>query len=384
MDTDYMLITKVSNYEESIFPKMTRLSNQYSAINLAQGFPDFDCPKELLELASKYIIEGNNQYSAMEGFFPLRETISEKLFNTYKAVISATEEITVTTGATEAIFDAVSVLINPGDEAIIFEPAYDCYKPAIEISGGIAVPVNLTFPDYSIDWERVKGLITQKTKLIILNTPHNPTGTVLTNNDFKMLAEIVKDKNTYIISDEAYEHITYNDTKFNSILSYPELKSQSIAIYSLGKTLHTTGWRLGYAVAPKEITENIRKFHQFNTYTSITPIQYAAAEFLKDERNYNYLPDFFQKKRDYFRKLLGQTKFNLLPCEGSYFQLASFAGISDENDFNFAVRLIKEFGVGTIPVSAFYSDKTDNKVLRFCFAKREKVLENAVEKLIKL
>lgn len=379
-----MLITKVSNYEESIFPKMTRLSNQYSAINLAQGFPDFDCPKELLELASKYIIEGKNQYSAMEGFFPLRETISEKLFNTYKAVISATEEITVTTGATEAIFDAVSVLINPGDEAIIFEPAYDCYKPAIEIAGGIAVPVNLTFPDYSINWERVKGLITQKTKLIILNTPHNPTGTVLTNNDFKMLAETVKDKNIYIISDEAYEHITYNDTKFNSILSYPELKSQSIAIYSLGKTLHTTGWRLGYAVAPKEITENIRKFHQFNTYTSITPIQYAAAEFLKDERNYNYLPDFFQKKRDYFRKLLGQTKFNLLPCEGSYFQLASFAGISDENDFNFAVRLIKEFGVGTIPVSAFYSDKTDNKVLRFCFAKREEVLENAVEKLMKL
>lgn len=376
--------SKVSHIGESIFPMMTRLCNQHNAINLSQGFPDFPIDQKLKDLVAKYVNEDKNQYAPADGVIHFREVLAKKYEKCYGVKVDPIDEITVHTGAAEAIFNTIAALIDEGDEAIIFEPAYDSYAPVVEFFKGKVVPIKMELPNFTIDWNKVKDSVNDKTRLIFINSPHNPTGALLTDEDFKNLIDIIKNKDIYVLSDEVYEHIIFDGYKHITALQYPELREKAIAIFSLGKTLHTTGWRLGYSIACKEITTDIRKYHQFNSYTCITPIQWAAADYLSTDENYQYLSKFFQEKRDYFINLLQKTKLKVIPTYGSYFVTASYAHLSDMDDLSYATYLIKEFGVGTIPISFFYKDRTDNKLIRFCFAKQEKVLEEAVERLLKL
>jgi methionine aminotransferase len=376
--------SKVSHIGESIFPMMTRLCNEHNAINLSQGFPDFPIDPELKELVAKYVNEDKNQYAPADGVVHFREVLAKKYEDCYNVKVDPIAEITVHTGAAEGLFNSIAAIIDEGDEAIIFEPAYDSYAPVIEYFKGKVVPIKLELPNFSINWNKVKDRITEKTRLIIINSPHNPTGTLLEDIDFKNLIEITKNKDIYIISDEVYEHIIFDGKKHITILQYPELREKSIAVFSLGKTLHTTGWRLGYTIAAKDITEDIRKYHQFNSYTCITPIQWAVADYLSNKENYLYLSEFFEKKRDNFYNLLKQTKLEVFPSYGSYFMIASYKHLSDMDDLSFATHLIKEYGVGTIPISFFYKDRTDNKIIRFCFAKKDEILYEAANRLMKL
>lgn len=368
----------------TIFTKMSALASEYKAINLGQGFPDFDMSETLTALVSRAMKEGFNQYAPMPGLMSLRESLAEKVYSLYHNAINPETEITITPGGTYAIYTALTTLLQPGDEAIVFEPAYDSYIPGIEANGATAVTIPLTYPDYSINWEVVKQHISSKTKFIIINSPHNPTGAVLSKEDLVQLEKIVRDTNIFIISDEVYEHIIFDNLTHESILKYPSLFGRSFACFSFGKTYHCTGWKLGYCIAPASLMNEFRKIHQYNCFSCFTPSQVALAEYVKNKQAYLSIPEFYQEKRDYFIQLMRQTKFNLLQSRGSYFICASYENISDEKEADFAVRMTREYGVATIPVSSFYKNGTDHRVLRFCFGKKKETLEQAVERLIKL
>lgn len=376
--------SKLPHIGTTIFTTMTSLAVQHDAVNLGQGFPDFEMNGELVELVNKAMRQGHNQYSHMAGLPLLRERIAQKVEMLYKTVISPETEITVTPGGTYAIYTALTTILQPGDEVIVFEPAFDSYLPNIEINGAIPVLIPLRFPDYSIDWEQVKKSITPKTKMIMLNTPHNPTGSVLSKNDIEQLSSIVTGTGIFILSDEVYEHLIFDGIQHESILRYPELYARSFVCFSFGKTYSCTGWKLGYCIAPPALMNEYRKVHQFNCFSCNHPVQHALATFMQQPQHYLQLGPTFQQKRDYFQQLMSQTKFKALPSYGSYFQLYRYDDITDENEVDFAIRLTKETGVTAIPVSVFYKKEVNNKVLRFCFAKKETTLEQAAERLMKL
>lgn len=376
--------SKLPNVGTTIFTVMSALATEYKAVNLGQGFPDFPMNKELTDLVNKAMNDGFNQYSPMPGWMPLREAIAEKVQYLYQTKINPDTDITITPGGTYAIYSAFTTILQPGDEVIVFEPAYDSYIPNIEINGAKAITINLVYPDYHIDWEAVRKAIHPKTKAIIINSPHNPTGSVIGEKDIEELRKTVEGTHIFIISDEVYEHLIFDGIPHYSILRYPDLLQRSFVCFSFGKVYNCTGWKLGYCIAPPELTKEFRKVHQFNCFSCHTPTQVALAQFLKDKEAYGSLSGYMQGKRDYFSKLMQQTKFDMLESHGSYFICAKYNRISDENDKDFAIRLTKEAGVATIPVSAFYQNGKDDKVLRFCFSKKNETLEKAVEKLSKI
>ena len=378
------VISKLPQTPTTIFSVMSALANEVGAINLSQGFPDYECSPILQSLVQKAMKDGHNQYAPMPGLLSLREEISQKTKRLYGAQYNPETEITITAGGTQAIFTAISAIIHPNDEVIIFEPAYDSYAPTIKLMGGIVKSLELHPPDYRIQWDMVKKLVNNKTRMIILNSPHNPTATILQEDDIKQLNDIVNNRDIIILSDEVYEHLVFDGQQHLSMARYPDLQQRSFVVASFGKLFHTTGWKIGYCMAPAYLMNEFRKIHQFNVFSVNTPMQVAAAEYLKDENVYLSLPDFFQQKRDYFREGLKQTRFELLPCSGSYFQSVRYQNIADEKDSAFAIRITKEIGVAAIPVSAFYSRGTDYQVLRFCFAKKQETLDKAVDRLVKL
>lgn len=376
--------SKLPEVGTTIFTVMSLLAAEHKAINLGQGFPDYPMNENLTALVNKAMKDGYNQYTHMCGLPALRERIAEKIKGLYQTTINPDTEITITPGGTYAIYTALTTLLQPGDEVIVFEPAYDSYIPNIEINDGVPVLIPLVYPDYKIDWELVKKKISPRTKVIMLNTPHNPTGSVLSAGDIEQLQSIVKDTGIFILSDEVYEHLIFDGLKHESILRYPGLYERSFVCFSFGKVYDCTGWKMGYCVAPQGWTKEFRKVHQFNAFSCNTPVQYALTEFLQHKENYLQLGPLLQKKRDYFLSLMQHTRFSALPSHGSYFQLYGYAGISDENEKDFAIRVTKQCGVATIPTSVFYKNGQDNKVLRFCFSKKEATLEEAANRLMKL
>lgn len=376
-----MIDSKLKNIGTSIFAVMTRLANEKNALNLSQGFPDFDISPSLIELVNHFMKSGKNQYAPMPGIPELRKMISKKIESLYNCKYNFEDEITITAGATQALYTAISLLIKPGDEAIIFEPAYDSYAPSVIANGGKSVFISLEPPEFNIPWEKVRSSVTERTKLIILNSPHNPTGSIINSDDIKELEEIVREKNIYIISDEVYEHIVFDERKHISICESDILRKSSFIISSFGKTFHTTGWKIGYCSAPKLLTDEFRKLHQFIVFAVNTPIQYAYAEYLKDEKNYLEVNNFYQKKRDYFLSLIKDSKFKPLESKGTYFQLLDYSQISDKNDYDFSIELIDKAGIAVIPLSPFYSEQNKNKLIRICFAKRDEVLQEAAQKI---
>jgi methionine aminotransferase len=376
--------SKLPHIGTSIFTVMSQLAVKHNAINLGQGFPDFPMSEALIDCVTEAMKAGGNQYAHTNGVPLLRERLSEKINSLYGTIINAETEITVTPGGTYAIFSAFSTIIQPGDEVIIFEPAYDSYIPNITFNGGVVVPIALTYPNYSIPWDTLKAAITKKTKAILMNMPHNPTGMVMTKEDILQLQEIVVSNNLYLISDEVYEHLIYDDKKHESVIKYPELFARSFVCFSFGKTYHCTGWKLGYCVAPENLMKEYRKIHQFNAFSCDTPKQLGIAKHMLDKEAYLSLGNFYQAKRDYLRKLLASTPLKYIPSSGSYFESYSYAAISNESDKVFAEKLVKDYGVAVIPMSAFYQDATDNKVIRLCFAKKEATLEAAAACLQKL
>jgi methionine transaminase len=378
------LQSKLPNAGTTIFTVMSVLAAEHNAINLGQGFPDFQMNEELVALVCQAMKEGYNQYAHMNGYLPLREAVAEKASYLYNSNIDAESSITITPGGTYALFTALTTILEPGDEVIVFEPAYDCYIAQVELTGAKAVTIPLVFPDYHINWQQVKDSVNEKTKAIIINSPHNPTGSVLSKEDIRELTAVVEGKNIFIISDEVYEHLIFDGLQHESILKYPELLRRSFVCFSFGKVYHCTGWKLGYCIAPPELMKEFRKIHQFNCFSCDTPKQVALSKFISKRELYLELGSMMQKKRDYFESLMKQTRLKPLPSHGSYFQSYSYAAISNEAEKEFAIRVTKENGVATIPVSAFYKNAVDNQVLRFCFAKKESTLETAVERLINL
>jgi methionine transaminase len=376
--------SKLPNAGATIFTTMSVLAAEYNAINLGQGFPDYGMNENLMELVNKAMKAGYNQYVHSNGLPLLRERIAEKVQKLYATSINPIDEITITPGGTYALYNILTAILQPCDEVIVFEPSYDCYIPEIELNGAVAVTIPLTANDYRIDKELTKTKITAKTKAIIINSPHNPTGAVLDESDIAFLKEITNDTGIFIISDEVYEHLIFDDKKHLSILAYPELYERSFVCFSFGKTYNCTGWKTGYCIAPSMLTKEFRKVHQYNTFSIFGPVQYALADFLQNENEYLQLGKTLQQKRDYLNTLMQQTRFEPLPSYGSYFQIYSYKKISQEKEYDMAIRLVKEYGVATIPVSSFYKAAVENNVLRFCFAKKESTLEAAVEKLIKL
>ncbi len=379
-----MIKSKLPYTKTSIFAIMSQLANENNAINLSQGFPGFNCDNELISLVNENMKKGYNQYAPMPGIMPLREIIAEKTYELYNKEYNPDTEITVTAGATQAIFTAITTIVKEGDEVIVFEPVYDSYVPVIELNGGTPVFLQLNSNDYSINWKDVEKSINSKTKLIIINSPHNPTGSLLSDKDLKNLAKIVKGTNILIISDEVYEHIIFDNKSHESVIKYKDLAERSFVISSFGKTFHTTGWKMGYCLAPEKLMKEFRKIHQFNVFAVNTPIQYAIAEYLKQKEKYLGLGKFFQEKRDFFVKGLNGSRFKIIPSYGTYFQLLDYSNISKQKDTEFAKKLTIENKLASIPVSAFYHDDYDAKVLRFCFAKNIDILEQALEVLIKL
>ncbi|MCY7309873.1 MAG: aminotransferase class I/II-fold pyridoxal phosphate-dependent enzyme [Chitinophagaceae bacterium] len=373
--------SKLPNVGTTIFTIMSGLATEYNAVNLGQGFPDFPMNHELTTLVTEAMKNNFNQYSPMPGWMPLREAIAEKVAFLYQTKINPDTEITITPGGTYAIYSSLTAILQPGDEVIVFEPGYDSYVPNVEINGAKAITINLVYPGYHIDWVAVKNAITSKTKAIIINSPHNPTGSVIGEEDIQQLRKITAGTNIFIISDEVYEHLIFDNIPHQSILRYPDLLERSFVCFSFGKTYNCTGWKLGYCIAPATLTKEFRKVHQFNCFSCHTPSQVGLAMFLKNKEAYLSLPSFMQEKRDYFKQLMQQTRFTMQESSGSYFICGSYERISDEADKDLAIRLTKEAGVATIPVSAFYQNGKDDKVLRFCFSKKKETLEAAVEKL---
>jgi methionine aminotransferase len=376
--------SKLPGTSTTIFSVMSQLAAEHNALNLSQGFPDYDCDPRLIEFVAQAMRDGHNQYAPMTGLQSLRELIADKVNLAYGSTYNPDTEVTVTAGGTQAIFTALTACIQPGDEVIIFEPAYDSYAPTIKMLGGLVKSYEMAPPDYAIDWEMVKKLFSSSTRMIIMNSPQNPTGTVLSENDIQSLIKLTKDTDVLILSDEVYEHLVYDGDRHRSFASYPELRERSFIVASFGKLLHATGWKTGYCIAPENLMKEFRKVHQFNVFSVNTPMQAGIANYLQDNSTYLGLSSFFQEKRDLFRSMLSQTKFKLLPCKGSYFQCVSYAHFSEEEDTAMAKRLITAFGVASIPVSAFYIRNTDHRILRFCFAKKQDTLEKSVERLMKL
>ncbi|MDQ7051777.1 MAG: pyridoxal phosphate-dependent aminotransferase [candidate division KSB1 bacterium] len=376
--------SKLPDVGTTIFAVMTRLANEHGAINLSQGFPDFDCDPELIDHVHHYMRKGMNQYAPMQGILPLRERLVEKIATLYGATYDPDTEICITSGATEALFEAITAVVHPGDEVIVFEPAYDSYVPAIRLSGGQPVSIAMQPPDYRIPWDAVAQAISDRTRLIILNSPHNPTGAVLLEEDIEQLRRLVHGTDIVLLSDEVYEHIIFDGEPHRSLCRYPDLAERSFVVSSFGKTYHATGWKLGYCVAPLELMQEFQRVHQFVTFCSNTPVQYAYADYLAKKEKYLELPAFYQQKRDRFQELLRESRFRIVPCRGTYFQLLDYSEISDEPDMEFARRLTIEHGIAAIPPSVFYDRKNDYKVLRFCFAKTDETLERAAETLCKI
>jgi methionine transaminase len=376
--------SKLPNSGTSIFAVMSALANQHGAVNLGQGFPNFDPSERLQNLVSAHMKNGANQYAPMPGVLKLRERIAEKIELIHGAKIDPNTEITVTAGATQAIFCIINAVVHAGDEVILIEPAYDCYRPSVELAGGIPVIYELSAPDYAIDWEKMRSLISPKTRLILVNTPSNPAATTMQVADFQALTRLVEGTDILILSDEVYEHLVFDGQKHVSVWDFPELRKRSFSTSSFGKTYHSTGWKTGYVVASPNLTAEFRKVHQFNVFAVNHPVQAALAEFLENAEEWQVLPDFYQKKRDFFQNLIKKTRFRLLPCAGTYFQNVDYSAISNEPDMVFAERLVREIGVAAVPVSAFFSSKKDEKVLRFCFAKTENMLLDAGERLARV
>ncbi len=382
----YMQIkSKQPNVGTTIFTVMSQLAADTGALNLSQGFPNYNCSPKLIELVNHYMKIGMNQYSPMAGIMPLREALAQKYADLYKLNYNPVDEITIVSGCSEAIYATFTAILEENDEVIVFEPAYDSYVPTIELNGGKAVFVKLLpEDDFTINWAEVKAKITPKTKAIMFTTPHNPTGKCLTQNDINSLAEILKGTNIFVVSDEVYEHIIFDGRKHISPAMHPDLQERTFLCGSFGKTFHTTGWKLGYCLAPKQLSVEFRKSHQWITFAAPTPFQYAYADFLKDADNYLSATQFFQEKRDKFIHWIKDSRFTLTPAEGSFFQMVGYKAITKENDYDLAIRWTKEIGVASIPISVFYSEKIDNKILRFCFAKDDEMLERAAERLCRL
>ena len=376
--------SKLPDVGTTIFTVMSALATEYNAVNLGQGFPDYAMSEELISLVNEAMKEGYNQYVPMQGYLPLREALAEKVQYLYETIVDPQTQITITPGGTYAIYTALTTVLQPGDEVIIFEPAYDSYIPNVEVNGAIPVLIDLDFPEYKIDWDKVRQKISHKTKLIMLNSPHNPTGAVLSENDMNELRSIVKNTNIFICSDEVYEHLIFDNIPHQSMLRYPDLLERSFVCFSFGKVYHCTGWKLGYCVSSPDLMKEFRKVHQFNCFSCNTPSQVGLSKFLGNRDVYLSLSSFMQGKRDYFISLMKHTKFEMLNSRGSYFICANYDGISSESDKDFSIRITKEYGVTTIPVSVFYQSGTDNKVVRFCFAKKNETLDAAVERLTKI
>lgn len=376
--------SKLPHVGTTIFTVMSRLAAEHNAINLSQGFPDFDCAPELRELLEKYLNAGLNQYPPMAGVASLREAIAGKVAALYDANYDPEHEITVVPGATYGIFTAITTLIRPGDEVILFEPAYDSYAPAVEVNGGVPVYVQLRFPDYSINWQDVQNAITPKTRMIIINTPNNPTASVFSAEDLRLLEGMLRNTDIVVVSDEVYEHIVFDGHKHQSVANFPGLAERSFVVSSFGKTYHVTGWKTGYVLAPKELMAEFRKVHQFNAFVTNAPVQYALAEYMKNQDAYLALAAFYQKKRDFFLQGIAASRFRPLPSRGTFFQNLRYDAISDEKDTDLAIRLTKDFGVAAIPVSVFYREPPPHKVLRFCFAKSDETLAKGAEILCRL
>lgn len=376
--------SKLPKVGTSIFAIMSQMANEHNAINLSQGFPDFPISEKLISLVNHYMKKGFNQYAPMPGIMPLREAIAEKMYNTYKRSYNPDTEITITAGATQGIFTAVSAFIKEDDEVIIFDPAYDSYAPAVKLQGGIPISIQLKAPDYAINWDEVKKTITHRTKMIIINSPHNPTGSVLSSEDLKSLEKITDNTDILVLSDEVYEHIIFDNKRHESVCYYPKLSERSLVLYSFGKTFHATGWKTGYCLAPENLMAEFRKAHQFVVFACNNPIQHALADFLKDKENYMYIAEIYQKKRDYFQELIKPSKFKSVPCYGTYFQLLDYSQISDAKEMDFATTLTKDYGIASVPIAVFYNKEVNNCVLRFCFAKTDETLEKAAEILCKI
>jgi len=371
--------SKLSQQKTSIFAVMSALANENSAINLSQGFPDFPISQKLIDLVHKYMNKGFNQYAPMTGVQELRKQIALKTEYLYNAKYDPEKEINITAGATQALHTVIASIIKDNDEVIVFEPAYDAYVPLIKLHGGIVRYVELKFPNYHIDWQNVKKLISNRTRMIIINSPHNPTGSILKEEDLLELEKVTDKSDIIVLSDEVYEHLIFDSNKHQSVCRFPELASRSFVVGSFGKTFHATGWKCGFVLAPENLMKEFRKVHQFVVYAVNTPVQYAIAEFLTDKTNYEDIGKFYQRKRDYFQSLIKSSSFDIIPTKGTYFQLLNYKNITNETENDFAVRMIKEFKLASIPVSAFYNKAIDNHVLRFCFAKKEETLEKAAE-----
>jgi methionine aminotransferase len=358
---------------------MSALAREHNAINLSQGFPDFNCDARLLEYCQKYMNKGFNQYSPMQGVIELRERIAQMIEECYENIYSPDTEITVTAGATQGIYTAIAAFVREGDEVMVFEPCYDSYVPAIITNGGTPVYCGLSAPDFRINWQEVRSKLTARTKMILINSPHNPTGTTLSEHDLSELENIVKGKDIIVLSDEVYEHIIFDGQKHQSVARFKSLADQSFIVSSFGKTIHTTGWKIGYVAARKNLMNEFRKVHQFLVFSVNHPFQLGIAEYLGDKNNYLELKNFYQAKRDLFLKLTASSRLIPAKTAGTYFQLMSYKNISNEHDADFAVRLTKEKRLATVPLSAFYKDKTHANILRFCFAKKDETLERAAE-----
>lgn len=371
--------SKLPNVKTTIFTIMSKLAKEHNAINLSQGFPDFDTDSKLIELVTKAMKDGYNQYATMQGVFALREQIAEKFSSLYSTSYSPDTEITITSGATQAIFTIISAFIKKDDEVLIFKPAYDCYEPAINLHEGKSIYVQLKAPEFRIDWQKVKQLITDNTKMIIINSPHNPSGTIWSKEDMVALENLVKNTNIIVLSDEVYEHIIFDGKQHQSLCLFPHLKERSFIVASFGKTFHNTGWKIGYCTAPKALMLEFRKAHQFNVFCVNHPMQIAFAEYLKNSDHYLSLNAFYQKKRDYFLNGIQNSRFKFTPSSGTYFQLLDYSSITDESDVDFAKKLVIDHKIAAIPISVFNTDNLDQKMLRFCFAKKEETLQKALK-----
>jgi methionine aminotransferase len=372
-----MIESKLPTVGTTIFTVMSKLAAEHGAINLGQGFPGFMMDHKLIDLVAFFMKQGFNQYAPMPGVQRLREVISNKMLTTYGKKFNPETEVTITSGGTQALFTAITALVHQDDEVILFSPAYDCYAPAVEVNGGKCVWVELQWPDYRINWDHVRKLVNHKTRMILINTPHNPTGAIFQNEDMLQLSQITKGTDIIVLSDEVYEHIVFDQHEHQSVARFPELADRSLIVYSFGKTFHATGWKMGYICGPENLMKEFRKVHQYNVFSCNTPIQFALAEYMEDAQTYGQLPSFYQKKRDLFLELIQGSSFKVIPSAGTYFQLLSYESISKERDTDFAIRLTKEHGITGIPCSVFYPDHQDHKVLRFCFAKEDDELIRA-------
>lgn len=371
--------SKLPNVGTTIFTVMSALATQYNAINLSQGFPNFKSDQKLIDLVSRAMNSGFNQYAPMAGIMELRQAISKKFESLYNISYNPESEITITAGATQAIFTVISAFIKPNDEVLIFRPAYDCYEPAIELNGGKTISIQLEAPHYKIDWKKVEGKINSNTKMVIINTPQNPSGNVFTNSDMLQLQSLLKGTDIILLSDEVYEHIIFDGVQHQSACLFPDLKTRSFVVASFGKTFHNTGWKMGYCCAPKDLMDEFKKVHQFNVFCVNHPMQIALAEYLKEPNHYLELSEFYQRKRDLFLSLIKDSKFKYTPSKGTYFQVLDYSKITNEYDLNFAKRITIEHGLASIPMSVFNENNLDQKVLRFCFAKTDDTLKKAAD-----